>query len=220
MLQTPLAGSASPDRSKVRASARPLGCVACVAGLALAGCGAMPSSSAGVSSSGGYGGYGAVSAATAAAPTIPAALQAAAGERKALEHHARGVQIYRCAAASAGAVPAWTFVAPQAELFSNASSSAVAGTHGAGPFWQASDGSKVVGAVKARADAPQAGAIPWLLLTTTSQGGAGVLAAVTSIQRVQTVGGTAPASGCAAPADLGKEARVPYTAQYLYFVRG
>jgi hypothetical protein len=74
--------------------------------------------------------------------------------------------------------------------------------------------------VKARADAPQAGAIPWLLLTTTSQGGAGVLAAVTSIQRVQTVGGTAPASGCAAPADLGKEARVPYTAQYLYFVRG
>ena len=45
-------------------------------------------------------------------------------------------------------------------------------------------------------------------------------APVTSIQRLQTVGGAAPAEGCAAAADSGKEARVTYTAQYVYFVRG
>jgi Protein of unknown function (DUF3455) len=197
-----------------------LASLCCAAGLALSACSTAPSSSATPSQADGYGSYAPAAAAPATAPAVPAALQAAPGERKALEHHARGVQIYRCDAASAGAAPAWAFVAPQAELFSNAASNAVLGTHGAGPFWLADDGSKVIGTVKARADATQAGAIAWLLLATTSQGSAGVLAAVTSIQRLQTVGGAAPANGCAAPSDLGKEARVPYTAQYVYYVRG
>jgi Protein of unknown function (DUF3455) len=155
--------------------------------------------------------------------SVPDALQPSAGERRAFEHHARGVQIYRCAAAAnaaAGAKPAWAFVAPQAELFSAASSTTVLGLHGAGPFWQANDGSRVQGQVKARADAPQAGAIPWLLLTTTPTGAAGAMAAVSSIQRVSTVAGVAPAEGCSTSSDIGKEARVPYTAQYVYFTRG
>lgn len=75
-----------------------------------------------------------------------------------------------------------------------------AGTHGAGPFWQALDGSKVNGSVKARADAPagtgSAGAIPWLLLATESTGGRGKLAPVTHIQRINTAGGLAPSNGC------------------------
>jgi hypothetical protein len=151
---------------------------------------------------------------------VPANLAAPAGERKAFEHFARGVQIYRCtAAAAAGAAPAWAFVAPQAELFANAASTAVLGTHGAGPFWQAADGSRVVGQVKARADAPVTGAIAWLLLTTTPNATPGLMAPVTSIQRVSTVAGVAPAQGCAAPADVGKEARVPYTTTYVYFVK-
>lgn len=157
------------------------------------------------------------------APTVPAALQAPAGERKVLEHHARGVQIYRCAVPAAGAAvtaPAWSFVAPRAELFANAGSNAVQGTHGAGPFWQGNDGSRIVGQVKARADAPQAGAIPWLLLATTSNGTPGTMAAVTSIQRITTVGGVAPNDGCASAGDVGKEAQVPYTATYVYFAKG
>jgi hypothetical protein len=173
---------------------------ACVlATLTLAGCGTTPD---------------------AAAPDVPASLQVPSGERKAFEHHARGVQIYRCTAATATASQAWAFVAPQAELFSAASSSTAIGTHGAGPFWQANDGSRVNGQVKARADAPQAGAIPWLLLAATSTGAAGTMAPVTSVQRLQTIGGAAPAEGCAAAGDAGKEVRVPYTAQYVYFVRG
>jgi Protein of unknown function (DUF3455) len=138
-----------------------------------------------------------------------------AGERAVLSHHARGVQIYRCDAAD-GAFK-WNFVAPQAQLFADAQAQTAVGDHGAGPFWQSKDGSKVVGKVKSRADAPAAGAIPWLLLTTTPEGSAGQLAPVRSIQRVNTTGGVAPAQGCSSNADVGQQARIPYTADYIYF---
>lgn len=46
------------------------------------------------------------------------------------------------------------------------------------------------------------------------------MAAVTHIQRVHTSAGAAPALGCSAAVDIGKEARVPYTALYVDFVRG
>lgn len=42
----------------------------------------------------------------------------------------------------------------------------------------------------ARADAPSAAAIPWLLLSTASDGPPGAFSEVTSIQRVNTSGGT------------------------------
>jgi Protein of unknown function (DUF3455) len=43
-----------------------------------------------------------------------------------------------------------------------------------------------------------------------------VLTTVSSIQRLQTKGGKAPASGCA-PSDKGKQARVFYTAEYYFY---
>lgn len=145
--------------------------------------------------------------------SVPSALQAA-GHKPAFTLFARGVQIYECTAAS-GAAPAWVFVAPEAELFDSASSSAVIGTHGAGPFWRAGDGSRTVGKVKARVDAPAAGAIPWLLLETTSDAAPGRLARVTHVQRVNTVGGVAPAGACG---EVGRRARVPYTSDYVFLV--
>jgi Protein of unknown function (DUF3455) len=149
---------------------------------------------------------------------VPDSLKPDAKERAAFVRHARGVQIYRCDAAEGGAFK-WVFVAPEAQLFDSAASQAVLGTHGAGPFWQGNDGSRVVGKVKSRADAANAAAdIPWLLLTTTAEGPSGQMTAVKSIQRVKTVGGVAPASGCTAAADAGKQARVPYTADYVFFV--
>ena len=152
------------------------------------------------------------------APPVPDNLRPGAQERAAFVRHARGVQVYRCDAADGGALT-WTFIAPEAQLFENAASQASLGTHGAGPFWQGNDGSRVVGKVKARADASNAAAdIPWLLLTTTSEGTNGQMSAVKSIQRVKTVGGVAPASGCVVSGDAGKQARVPYTADYVFFV--
>jgi hypothetical protein len=149
---------------------------------------------------------------------VPDALKPTAQERAAFVRHARGVQIYRCDAAD-GASAKWTFVAPEAQLFESASSQTVIGTHGAGPFWQDGDGSRTVGKVKARADAANAAAdIPWLLLSTSAEGPKGRMSAVTSIQRVKTVGGVAPTSGCSAAADVGKQARVPYLSDYVFFV--
>jgi hypothetical protein len=148
------------------------------------------------------------------APSTPAAL-VPAGETPVARIAARGVQIYECRAkAGAPAGAEWAFVAPEADLFD--ASGYAAGKHYAGPHWEAGDGSKVVGSVKARAEAPAAGAIPWLLLTARSVGGNGRLAKVTSIQRINTVGGVAPVNGCDATT-IGKPARVPYTADYVLF---
>lgn len=144
---------------------------------------------------------------------LPPALALAPGEVWLATLSARGDQVYECRAGSGGAAPAWAFVAPDARLFET--DGRPAGQHGAGPYWQALDGSRTEGKVLARADAPVAGAIPWLLLEARSTGAAGRLAPVTRIRRVHTVGGNAPATGCDA-ARLGQPLRVPYTADYLF----
>jgi hypothetical protein len=155
--------------------------------------------------------------ATAPSVAVPDNLRPAAGESATAVIAAKGVQIYECRAKrdQPGAVE-WAFVAPEAELFDRQGKSV--GKHYAGPHWEATDGSKIVGSVKARADAPQAGAIPWLLLATTSAGPSGTFSKTTSIQRVATVGGVAPSEGCTSTT-LGKTARVGYTADYVFFTK-
>jgi hypothetical protein len=146
--------------------------------------------------------------ATGCASTVPVpdSLKPGANESLALVVPAKGVQIYECRDAQ------WVFVAPEAALFDRAGKKI--GSHYAGPHWEAADGSKVIGAVKARADAPAAGNIPWLLLGTKSVGREGAFSKVTSIQRVATVGGVAPAGACP---QAGARARVDYTADYYFF---
>jgi len=102
----------------------------------------------------------AVGAAHAAEPVdVPVALQVAPAHKLALETHARGVQIYECKASKDDATRLeWVFKAPEAELFDSAGNRI--GKHYAGPTWESSDGSRVVGEVKAKADAPSPDAIP------------------------------------------------------------
>jgi hypothetical protein len=146
---------------------------------------------------------------------VPATLQPDGPQRLADRVGARGVQIYECRAMPGAAGGAhWAFVAPEAELLD--ARGTVAGKHYAGPHWEALDGSKIVGATKARADAPQAGAIPWLLLSARSVGGPGRFAHVTSVQRIHTVGGAAPSKTCDG-STLGAIERVPYRADYVLF---
>lgn len=138
---------------------------------------------------------------------VPEALKPAGNESLKRVIAARGVQIYECREGR------WLFVAPEADLFD--SRGHVVGRHYAGPTWEATgDGSKVVGKLKSRADAPAAGSIPWLLLSTKSVGGRGYFSDVTSIQRVSTHGGVAPAGDCA---KTGMQARVEYSADYYFF---
>jgi hypothetical protein len=90
------------------------------------------------------------------------------------------------------------------------------GSHFAGPTWQGQDGSAVIGAVLERADAPDVGAIPWLLLGAKDHEGSGAFSTITHIQRLDTVGGVAPTEGCD-EAHAGEEVRAPYEATYAFF---
>jgi hypothetical protein len=146
---------------------------------------------------------------------VPDKLKPGANESLAMIVPARGVQIYECRARKdqPGGYE-WAFVAPQADLF-DAGGRRI-GRHYTGPHWESTDGSKILGALKERADTPAADAIPWLLLTAKSVGPEGAFSKVASVQRVNTVGGVAPEAGCSQAA-AGTSARINYTADYYFF---
>jgi hypothetical protein len=147
-----------------------------------------------------------------AAQQIPQQLQPPTNEQLLLKVHAKGDQIYTCK--SDAAQFTWTLKAPDAQLFDKDGKSF--GKHFAGPSWEASDGSRVTGKAVANAPSPDADSIPWLLVNVLSHDGSGVLSRATTIQRLNTKGGKAPATGCDA-SHLGQELRVPYSADYLFF---
>lgn len=130
----------------------------------------------------------------------------------AIQAFAKGVQIYTCTASN-GAF-AWTLKAPDASLHD--AKGQLIGKHFAGPSWQANDGSTVVGEPLNASPSPSANAIPWLVLHAKSHSGNGDMAKVAYIVRTQTEGGMAPAGGCDA-GHANAEARVPYSAVYLFF---
>jgi hypothetical protein len=152
-------------------------------------------------------------AASAADIVVPQSLQPAAAQTLVIEAHAAGAQVYTCSASAPGVAPAWVLKAPDAILYDAAG--AKLATHYVGPTWEAADGSKVVGKVKASAPSPTDG-IPWLLLDVKSTQGSGVFAHISAVQRLATEGGKAPADGCGA-ASLGQETRVPYKAVYRFY---
>lgn len=151
-------------------------------------------------------------ASAACAQDVPDNLRPAANETMLLQVHAKGDQIYTCKAD--GANYAWTLKAPDAQLFDK--NGKPFGKHFAGPSWEANDGSRVTGKAVANAPSPDADSIPWLLITVADRSGDGVLAHVTSIQRVNTKGGKAPTTGCNG-ATVNKEVRVAYAADYRFF---
>jgi hypothetical protein len=151
-------------------------------------------------------------AGAAGAQQVPETLRAPADEHLVMQVHATGDQIYSCKVDEPQ--PGWTLKAPEAQLFDK--NGKVFGKHFAGPSWEASDGSRVVGKAAANVPSPDADSIPWLLVKVVSHAGEGVLTQVTSIQRINTKGGKAPASGCDA-GHAGQEVRVAYSADYLFF---
>src|SRR5258706_15334942 len=111
-----------------------------------------------------------------------ASLEVAESNKVDMHVYAVGVQIYRWNGT------AWAFVAPAAVLYANEDHDGEVGTHYAGPTWESSSGSKVVG-LRLAGCTPNPNAIPWLLLKAVSNSGPGILEHVTYIQRVNTVGG-------------------------------
>lgn len=147
----------------------------------------------------------------------PAALAQSTTEPPASQHiilNVRGIgaQIYTCQQSSG--TPQWIFKAPEADLVDEAGNTV--GSHSAGPTWKSTDGSQVKGELLEKSTAPEANAVPWLLLKAASTSGTGTLSKAEYIRRWNTHGGTAPTSGCDA-GHLGQESSVPYTATYTFY---
>jgi hypothetical protein len=133
-------------------------------------------------------------------------LAAPAGSSYAFHAYAKGVQIYRWSGT------AWTPAGVSAELYADAAGNGQIGIHYTGPYWESLSGSRVKGTLVDRC--PVGGnAIDWLSLAGTPDVGPGVYQHVTFIQRVNTTGGRAPATG----GSLNEVIEVPYTAEYYFY---
>lgn len=150
---------------------------------------------------------GVIAAGPAAAAGVPAEI-AAPGELPVIILHAEGAQIYECRPGEDGKL-AWAFREPTATLMADGMT---VGRHYAGPNWDHMDGSGVSAKVAGKAPGATAGDIPWLKLAATENRGDGLLAGVTTVQRVNTIGGTT-SGGCEM---AGMLLSVPYSADYVF----
>jgi Protein of unknown function (DUF3455) len=173
-------------------------------------------------------------------PLVPPEIQVPAGNELFFVGRGVGTQNYVClpcdpSQPGCASGVAFALFTPQATLFNNQGEQVT--THFFSPnpsegdvvraAWQHSlDTSTVWGRVIASTSDPRfvrPGAIPWLLIeavgTQTGPTGGAKLTRTTFIQRVNTVGGVAPSTGCSVPANIGARAFVPYTSDYLFYSR-
>jgi hypothetical protein len=139
-----------------------------------------------------------------------------------------------CVATATGVT--WTFTGPQATVFNDdlrqelthyLSPNLVEGGT-LRPTWQHSRDTSAVWARPIGTSTDSAyvapGAIPWLLLLVTGAKdgptGGDRMTSTTYIQRIGTLGGQAPTTGCAASTDLNTRAFVPYEADYVFYRLG
>jgi hypothetical protein len=132
----------------------------------------------------------------------------APGEKLVVTLHAQGAQVYECKAGVSGGL-AWQFREPVATLVENG---VTVGRHYAGPGWELADGSIITGKVVGRAPGAGPKDIPLLKLEVTSRRGAGRLSEISTIQRLNTVGGVVEGACEKAGALLS----VPYSADYTF----
>ena len=151
---------------------------------------------------------GPLTGAAVAESLLPLAIAALPNETIVLKLHAVGMQLYECKPGADGKL-AWTFTAPQATLTADGK---VVGHHGAGPSWELDDGSAITGKAVANAPGKNANDIPWLKLVVASHTGSGKLSEVTTVQRIDTVGGILNDSCDRQGAGRG----MPYAADYVF----
>lgn len=164
-------------------------------------------------------------------PAVPGDLNVSSDETAFLIAHAVGTQNYVCLPSGAGY--AWVLFGPQATLFDDDGGQVITHFLSANPVeggtprptWQHSrDTSSVWAALAAQSTDPAyvaPNSIAWFLLRPMGaqygpEGGAR-MTRTSAIQRVNTSGGVAPATGCAASIDAGRKALVPYSADYVFY---
>jgi hypothetical protein len=149
--------------------------------------------------------------ARAAETPLPEAI-AAPGEAIVLTLHAEGAQVYECKAGTDGKL-GWAFREPVATLLADGKT---VGRHYAGPNWEHSDGSAVVGKAAGNAPGATPNDIPWLKLSVVSSRGSGTLTGVTTVQRINTQGGKLDG----ACDKVGAFKSAPYSADYVFLRKG
>jgi Protein of unknown function (DUF3455) len=154
---------------------------------------------------------GSLASASAAETPLPDAI-AAAGETIVLSVHAEGAQIYECKVGADGKL-GWAFREPIATLLADGKT---IGRHYAGPNWEHSDGSAVVGKATGNAPGASSNDIPWLKLDVISRRGSGILTGVTTVQRINTKGGKLEGACDKA----GTFSSAPYSADYVFLRKG
>jgi hypothetical protein len=179
-------------------------------------------------------------------PTTPERIMPPAGTLAFLLGHGVGTQGYVCLPTATGASWTVNNARPEATLFTHVFGetvqiithflSPVVNPNDIGPkpsrfgdaTWQSSFDSSRVWAQKQNfltagtdQSCPNSGSIDCLLLQVigSDEGPAGgrLLTRTTFIQRLNTNGGSAPATGCLVTGDVGKQVLVPYSADYYFF---
>jgi hypothetical protein len=140
---------------------------------------------------------------------------APSGTRLLMRVIAKGDQIYTVKPGANGGKPEWSAATPEAKLFDDKGQ--LIGSHGKGPTWTVTDGGSVVGQLPpTRKAVMDPSAVPWLQIDAKPGSASGSLKDVTVIQRVKTTGGLPPAAELT-DANVGKQVRSPYTAEYLFY---
>ena len=177
----------------------------------------------------------ALQARAAPPPAVPLGLEVPEGNKLFRVEHAVGTQNYICLPSSSETGPefAWQLVGPQATLFNDLTrqtathffSISPVETDVFRPTWQDSRDTSTIWGAKMEESSDSAyvapDAISWLLLRAVVRvagpTGGRKMSRTTYLQRINTSGGKAPETGCAAAEDVGHRAVVPYTADYVFY---
>lgn len=164
-------------------------------------------------------------------PPVPDTIVVPATAEGFLLGHGVGTQNYVCVPSGSGF--AWSLFTPEATLFSDEGRQLITHFFSPNPVedrlvratWQDSQDSSIFWGKVTGTSIDERfvtrGAIAWLRLefagAQAGTTGGGKLTKTAFIQRVNTVGGAAPSTGCSATTDVGNKAFVPYSADYIFY---
>jgi hypothetical protein len=163
-------------------------------------------------------------------PAVPSEIEVLEPNEVFLIGHAIGTQNYECQPAATLGRVAWTLFTPEATLFGDLREQLTTHFFSPNPIekgvvvratWQDSADTSTIWAKATGSVVPDTTAVAWLRLEVVGArvgptGGDG-LSRSTFVQRINTKGGVAPATGCDTLNDVGAKAFQPYTADYVFY---
>ena len=171
-----------------------------------------------------------VHAQTVTPPSVPPGLEVPAPNQAFRVGHAAGTQNYVCQPSDHLGRVNWVLFTPEASLFDDQSAQIITHFNSPNPdeggvsvraTWQDSRDTSSIWARGIAFAMVDSDAIAWVKLEVVGKRlgptGGNALSGATFVQRVNTKGGLAPATGCEVLSDVGHKAFVPYTADYFFY---